>query len=398
MTPLGEMILIAGDEAFQGVGDDPFTYLLRGAWVDLGIRLAALTVVREDEEALSAFLRNALDRSRVVALVGRMDQEERDLTRKVLAKVTKRRLVLAELPENGGSPFLIPFGAIPIFDPSGKPPGLLMEAEGRWIMAFPHPLAEAETFLLRTLPLLAERGGFVAGSGVLLRTCGVGLDAIRERLRGTLIPTGVTLGFLSSPLGVDVEVFAKCREERIAAEEALRERLGGDLYGVCGETLEGVVAELLKTSRKRVAVAESCTGGAIGERLTRIPGSTAIFERGVVTYSNRAKVELLGVDERLITREGAVSREVASAMAEGIRDRSGTDLGLAVTGIAGPSGGTAAKPVGLVYVALADAAGVRCWEHRFQGDRAAIRVQTVQQALDHLRRLLQHQPDPKTAA
>lgn len=388
----GELVLV-GSESLEERGTDFFTPLLRGALVELGIRLVARVSVRDEEQEMVGLLRNALARSNVVVVVGRLGQEERDLTRKVLAKVTKRRLVLAEPVTSGGKPFLIPFGATLISSTNGETPALLLEAKERWIMAFPRPLAEAESCLLRTLPLLAERGGFVAESGVLLRTCGLDVDGVQSCMKGIMLSPGATLSLIPSVEGVDLELFTQSREERMAVEVALRERLQGYIYGACGETLEGVLARLLKSSAARLAVAESCTGGGIGERITRIPGSSDFFDRSLVTYSNRAKMELLGVDEGLLTRHGAVSPQVALAMAEGIRKHSGTDIGLSVTGIAGPSGGSDQKPLGLVYIALSAPSGNRSWSHRFHGDRGRIQGQAAGMALNHLRRFLQGFPE-----
>ena len=171
-------------------------------------------------------------------------------------------------------------------------------------------------------------------------------------------------------------------------ERAVRDRVGDFLYAAEDQTMEDVVALRLKGKGLSVAVAESCTGGLIGQRLTSVPGSSAYFDRGVVPYSDRAKVDLLKVPEALIRAKGAVSGEVAQAMAEGVRELSGADLGLAVTGIAGPTGGTKEKPVGLVYLALADKRTAIVRSHLFSGDRDGIRYRASQAALDLLRRYL----------
>ena len=160
------------------------------------------------------------------------------------------------------------------------------------------------------------------------------------------------------------------------------------VYGVDGQELEEVVGALLKQRRLKLAVAESCTGGLIGGRITSIAGSSEYFERGVVVYSNLSKTDMLGVPGELIERHGAVSSEVAEAMARGIQQAARTDIGLAVTGIAGPGGGTEKKPVGLVYTALASAQGVKVTEHRFLGTREQVRMSASQMALDMVRRYL----------
>lgn len=176
-------------------------------------------------------------------------------------------------------------------------------------------------------------------------------------------------------------------EERIEALAArMRERLAGRIYSEDGRDLPEVVAGLLRERRLTLAVAESCTGGLLSARLTEVPGASAFLERAYVTYSNRSKVELLGVDPGLLDRVGAVSEEVAAAMAAGARRAAGTDIGVGITGIAGPDGGTPEKPVGLVYLAAEGAAGTRVRKANFPGDRDRVRHQASQAALEMLRR------------
>jgi nicotinamide-nucleotide amidase len=168
----------------------------------------------------------------------------------------------------------------------------------------------------------------------------------------------------------------------------LEDELDEFVYSSQGETLEQIVLYHLEMHGASLAVAESCTGGMVAERLTSVSGSSRSFVGGAVVYSNRLKTEFAGVEPQLITRHGAVSPEVAVALAEGIRERCGSTIGLGITGIAGPGGGTEEKPVGLVYVALSDADGTEWVEKRFSGDRAAVRFYASQQGLDMVRRRL----------
>jgi nicotinamide-nucleotide amidase len=170
---------------------------------------------------------------------------------------------------------------------------------------------------------------------------------------------------------------------------AVRDRLGEWIFAEGLESMEEVIGRLLVKEKRTVALAESCTGGLVGHRLTQVPGSSAYMDRGIICYSNNAKIELLGVPPDLIERHGAVSANVAAAMAKGVRERSGVSIGLSVTGIAGPGGATATKPVGLVYVGLdADNGDSVTREHRFHGDRSVIKQRSSQAALDLLRRWL----------
>jgi nicotinamide-nucleotide amidase len=169
----------------------------------------------------------------------------------------------------------------------------------------------------------------------------------------------------------------------------VRARLHEWIFAEGSESMEEIIGKLLVKEKYTIALAESCTGGLIGHRLTQVPGSSAYVDRGIICYSNLAKIELLGVPAELIERHGAVSAEVAAAMARGVRERSGVSIGLSVTGIAGPGGATATKPVGLVYVGLnADSGDTITHEHRFHGDRSVIKQRSSQAALFLLRRWL----------
>jgi nicotinamide-nucleotide amidase len=230
----------------------------------------------------------------------------------------------------------------------------------------------------------------------ILRTAGASLDDIEDRLAEWLGHGEGEVAIATMPADGEVWVRLRARggsaEEATAALERIEPRivaaLGDDCYGRDAETLEQVVGRLLAARGLTVSVAESCTGGLLGHRLTNVSGSSAYFERGVVVYSNRAKQELLGVSEEILRAHGAVSGPCAEAMASGICERSGSVCGLAVTGIAGPDGGTPQKPVGTVFFGVAVAGDVSSRRFRFVGDRAAVKWQSAQTALDLLRRRL----------
>jgi nicotinamide-nucleotide amidase len=229
-----------------------------------------------------------------------------------------------------------------------------------------------------------------------LRTAGVTAPDLEERLAAWLAAGDgeVALTAASGEGEVWVRLRARGATPEAAAEalailEArVEEALGEDCYGRDGDSLEQVVGRRLLTRGLTLAVAESCTGGLVGHRLTGIPGSSAFFERGVVVYSNRAKEELLGVPAEILRTHGAVSRPCAEAMVRGICERSGAPCGLSITGIAGPDGGTPAKPVGTVFIGLSVAGAVEARHFRFGGGRASVKWQSSQMALDMLRRAL----------
>jgi nicotinamide-nucleotide amidase len=210
-----------------------------------------------------------------------------------------------------------------------------------------------------------------------------------------LVPArrGIRLGLLASPLGVTVSLTACGGPSETAALEqaarAVRDDLGGLVYAEGTDTMEDIVGRILAARRMTISVAESCTGGLIGHRLTQVAGSSAYLDRVLVCYSNEAKMELLDVSKAILARHGAVSSEVAAAMARGVRERSRADVGLSVTGIAGPGGGTAQKPVGLVYVGFdAVGTGVLAKEFRFHGPRDTIKMRASQAALNLVRQWL----------
>ncbi|MEK7871431.1 MAG: nicotinamide-nucleotide amidohydrolase family protein, partial [Nitrospirota bacterium] len=202
------------------------------------------------------------------------------------------------------------------------------------------------------------------------------------------------IGLLAKPTGVDIRIILKGKREEEASslagdiEEKARGAIGDYIYGVDDETMESVVGLLLKKMGLTLSVAESCTGGLIGHRLTNVTGSSEYIESVLVTYGNRAKTEILGVPLETIKDYGSVSAQTASSMAERAREINRTDLGLAVTGIAGPGGGTPTKPVGLVYTALADGKDTLCRFHHFSGTREEVKLKSSQMALDILRRYL----------
>jgi nicotinamide-nucleotide amidase len=385
----------------------------------LGFDLRLKTVVGDRENDIEEVLSQALHRSDVIILTGGLGPAEDDLTKKVVARVLKRRLVFQEAMRKrfqeasvaqprlkwSERQALIPTGASVLPNPLGMVSGLLLEEGGRIVIALPGTPAEVEAVFADSVrPHLEERFPRRKGAHVrILRTTGLSETEVAGRIRDLRVAPGrVSIQLASSASsgrGVDLRLAAEGEERGAlqaldAAETTLRDRLGLSVYGEGEQELEEVVGLILTERRLTLAVAESCTGGLLAQRITNVPGSSRYFDRGVVCYSNASKTALLDLSPRLLELHGSVSREVAGAMAEGVRFISGTTLGLGVTGIAGPSGATPAKPVGLVYGAVAGlpaAAGrgeTRVEEWRLEGDRRAIREQATQRCLDLLRRAL----------
>lgn len=403
-------IIATGTELLTGGVLDTNSLYLSEELMLIGIETAFKTVVGDDEKDLEESLRRSIARVNVVIVTGGIGPTEDDITRKVVAKVVKKRMVLNEdalkaihtrlLGRDYGASndrqALIPSGARLLQNPAGIAPGFFIDEEGLFIAVLPGVPKEMRAMFSEGLrPVLEERfAGRMFIRRRVLRTCGMSESAVNQAIQETLKREVPVVGLTVKETGVDIRISARepnaeqSQAQVDRTDAAIREKLGDAVYGVDGQELEEVVGALLKQRRLNLAVAESCTGGLIGGRITNIAGSSEYFERGVVVYSNSAKTEMLGVMQDLIERHGAVSSEVAAAMAQGIQQSARTDLGLAVTGIAGPGGGTEQKPVGLVLVALATAQGVKTSEYRFLGDREQVRLKASQMALDMVRRHL----------
>ncbi len=406
-------IIVIGTELLVGRHIDLNSVFLAGRLSHLGIALHYKSVVGDREEDLEIALRSALERSDLILTTGGLGPTADDVTRKVISRTMRRRLIFREelLPEilrKSSAPSrpvtksaerqaLLPARSTVVPNPLGTAPGFILTEEGKTVISLPGVPEEMRRMFDETVrPYIAQT---VKSEKTILtrrlRTCGIGESAVDERLRDLLKPRRrTTIGLSAAPTGVDVLVWVtadSADEGRSIMEEvdaAVRKRLESFLYGVDEESMEEIVAKLLIRTGSTLSIAESCTGGLVAHRLTNIPGSSAFFDRGIVCYSNRAKRELLDVSDEVIRLHGAVSRDAARALAEGSRRRAATDLALGVTGIAGPSGGSAQKPVGLVYMALAEPGGFKEAVHHFKGERETIKAQAAQMALDLLRRHL----------
>jgi nicotinamide-nucleotide amidase len=404
----GVRLVVIGSPLAAAVDDEAAA--VAAALAAAGVAIESRTVVDEDEGALERALSPAAPLTVVLAGAG---GSTGDVARRVLARVAGARLALndrmraalAELHRGRDRPVprrddrlaLLPQGAV-VWPAGGVEPAWALQGEsGAWVVlprggALP---AEVAAPLLDFARARLARGAAVAVR--TLRTAGVGVAEVETRLAAWLGPgEGTEVTVTTAP--TDGEVWVRLRARGATPEAAAQalaglerrvaEALGADCYGRDGESLEQVVARQLVARGLTLAVAESCTGGLVGHRLTNVPGSSAFFERGVVVYSNRAKQELLDVPEAVLRAHGAVSRACAEAMVRGVCARSGAACGLAVTGIAGPEGGTPQKPVGTVFIAVAAPGLVDAQHFRFAGGRAAVKWQSAQMALDMLRRRL----------
>jgi nicotinamide-nucleotide amidase len=411
---VGVEILTVGTEILLGQIVDTNAAFMAQRLAEAGIDLFYKTTVGDNEGRIEAALRQGLARSDAVVCTGGLGPTEDDVTREVIAKVLGRRLRLDEgvlghlvtrfasrgipMTENNRKQAYVPEGADVLPNPRGTAPGLyLTTPEGKAVAAMPGVPSEMRPMLTeQVIPRL--RAQFAIRGRIrsrVLRTCGAGESRV-DQLIGDLFRSqrNPTIGVLAHAGEIHVRLTAKGDSDAEVEgllddlEAKLRERIGPLIFGRDDEELEQVVARLLRDRGLTLAVAESCSGGLVAHRLTNVPGSSRYFERGVVAYSNRAKTEMLGVPAGLVAARGAVSPEVAQAMAEGVRAQAGTDFGIGITGIAGPDGGTAEKPVGLTYIGLAWEGESLAREYRFLSHREVNKVRASQMALELLRRHL----------
>jgi nicotinamide-nucleotide amidase len=405
-------IIAVGSELLTPFRMDTNSLWLTDRLNSVGVEVKLKTIVGDDDARLEETIRDALKRSGVVVLTGGLGPTEDDITRKIAARALGRRLSLDErvleeirakflrwgrkMPEINARQAMVMEGAEVLPNPNGSAPGMYLEHDSRVVALLPGPPREMKPmFDTHVLPKLASRAGGVRVARRVLRVAGLGESAVDERIAPVYTQyknPQTTILFTNTDIEIHLTAQGKTEQEAELLLDGLsgqiEERLGDAVFAFRGETMEEVVGLRLAVGGFNLAVAESCTGGLIAHRLTEVPGSSNYFMEGVVTYSNEAKTRLLGVPEEMLERRGAVSAEVAEAMAEGVKRRASTDFGLAVTGVAGPGGGTQEKPVGLVYVSLADDAHT---EHRrlmLPGDRHLIRWRASQAALDLLRRRL----------
>jgi nicotinamide-nucleotide amidase len=308
------------------------------------------------------------------------------------------------MPERNRVQALVPEGATVLPNPHGTAPGLAIEVNpnplrapgGRsWLLLLPGPPRELRPMFNDSVaPLLARVLPQATRATRTLCTTGVGESLVQARvapLLQPLLPQGLDVGYCAQPGRVDVRLAAQGETAAALVREAttrVRAELGLHVFAEGEEELESVVVRLLTERERTLAVAESCTGGCVAHRLTNVPGASAVFLAGLVTYSNEAKQKFLGVQAETLAQHGAVSEPVARAMAEGARRQNRTTYALAVTGIAGPAGGTLAKPVGTVFTALAGPSGTVVEKNFNPLDRETFKQVTAQQALDLLRRHL----------
>ncbi len=405
-------IVAVGTELLLGQILNTNAQFLAQELASLGIEVYYQTVVGDNLKRLVQAFQQAWRRSQVVILTGGLGPTTDDLTREAVAEALQCPLSFREdvwqeicsymqrsnhpIPENNRRQAMVPAGATVLPNPRGTAPGLIIEKEGRLAVLLPGPPREMQPmFSDHVRPRLVQRTGHGVILSRSLRVVGIGESALEEKISDLIAAQANPTIALYASLGeVQIRVTAKAptedraRELIAPVETSIRKRIGSLIYGCGQDTLASVLGQLLRERGYKLALAESCTGGLLGSMITDVPGSSDYFIAGYITYSNEVKQTLLGVPEEIIARDGAVSAACAQAMAAGARKVSGADVAIAITGIAGPAGGTPDKPVGTVYVAVDAPEGQLVERLSLRGERAAIRARSAKVALNLARLLL----------
>jgi nicotinamide-nucleotide amidase len=402
-------IIAVGSELLTPDRIDTNSLFLTAELNSIGVEVVRKTVASDDRDLLSEVFREALGRVELIIASGGLGPTQDDLTRETVAELLGRKLkrndailhyiqsrfrsMGREMPELNVRQAMVPEGAEILENPRGTAPGLWMEHSGHMIVLLPGPPRELKPlFREQVLPRLERRASGVRLHQREIRVTGLGESHVEQRI----LPVyqrypDVTTTILAQPGETQIHL-RTWTDDAGRAKKTLDEMVQGfeialsdRIFSEDGRSLEEVVAEELTLNNATISAAESCTGGLLAQRLTSIAGSSSYFLGGVVCYSNELKTTWADVPPEMILAKGAVSAEVAVALAEGIRRRVGSTLGVGITGVAGPGGGSEEKPVGTVHVAVSHAGGVKERGMRFPGERENIRWQASQAALDMVR-------------
>ena len=406
-------IISIGSEILRGQIIDTNANFIAKKLVELGIDLEHISVVSDNPESLLSTLELALQRADLIITTGGLGPTEDDITYQAISRALNLKLIkYPEAEENlkrilekinkAISPsnlkqVYLPEGAKIIINQYGTAPAMILEKDNKIICSFPGVPHEMKNLIEENLiPYLKEKfPPSIIKKSKTLRITGLGESSVNELIRDYINKqSNFSFGIYANPEDIQVQITTQALTEKEtdkllqSSVNQLSKILDNYIYGSDDDTLEEVVGKLLKTKKLTVAVAESCTGGMLGEMITRIPGSSEYFQGGVISYSAQIKEELLKVPPEVIKKYGEVSKEVAQLMAEGVRRYCHSDIGISITGIAGPGGATEKKKVGLVYMALADGKKTITQKHQLFGNRQLIRLRSARRALNMLRMYL----------
>ncbi|MBP2640037.1 MAG: Competence-damaged protein [Firmicutes bacterium] len=377
---------------------------------ELGFNVLLQTTVGDNRDRLAQVLETARSRADIVITTGGLGPTQGDITKEITAEITNRKLLLHKASEehirnrfakmrrtmtsNNLRQAMIPEGALTLPNERGTAPGVVLETASATFINLPGPPHEMQRMFEKSVvPYLQQRFGTQGViTSKILRTYGITESALEEEINDYILAQkNPTLALLARNGEIIIRITANAKQIETAQilindmEEKLCSRIGKYVYGTDNDTMELIIGKLLTNNHLSISLAESCTGGLVTSRITDIPNSSVYLKGSIICYSNDVKTDALNVSKETLRIYGAVSQETAIEMANGIRNNFGTDLGIGITGIAGPGGETATKPVGLVYVAVAGPLGNNCIEYHFAGERTRIKHLSAQAALNQLR-------------
>ncbi|MGI1659908.1 MAG: competence/damage-inducible protein A [Desulfitobacterium sp.] len=405
-------IVATGTEILLGQTLNTSAHYLTGKLSELGIEVDYHTTVGDNKERLAKVIIQGIERSDLLLITGGTGPTEDDLSKELIAQVFGLKMLLdpaslksiqeffvqrgTEMPETERKQAYFPEGSQVLPNHQGTAPGAILQKGNKTIILLPGPPSEMEPMFKEYVwPFLEQKAqGDMARMYVrIIKVVGLGESDLEERLQDFVGKKNPSITLLCKPTEMHIRIVvrgnaAEALEVLDQTELIIRERLGEQVFGTDEDTMLGLVSEGLKKQQLTLSTAESCTGGALGALLTEQPGSSDFYLGGVISYSNAMKENFLGVSAQTLAQFGAVSAETAREMAAGVRERTKADLGISITGIAGPGGGSQDKPVGLVYIGLATSEGIKANMFQFHGGRDSIRQLSVQAALNWIRSYL----------
>jgi nicotinamide-nucleotide amidase len=404
-----EIISIGNEILCGNIIDTNANYIIKKL-EEINFSVQHVSAVGDDEKELVTLLKNAYCRSQVIVTTGGLGPTEDDITFQSIARAFQLKLVKYPEAEKHMSNLLnrinisisqsnlkqayLPEGSRCIINHLGTAPAMILEKEGRIIIALPGvPLEMRNLMVEEVIPFLQQKfPSLKYKQSRIIRISGLGESSVNEIIKDFIHQNKrLNIGIYATPDDIQIQLnaLANSAEETVSilgtATEQLKTLLGNYIFGFDQQSLEEVIGNMLRKSKRTLAVAESCTGGILGGMITCIPGSSDYFKGGIISYSGEIKEKLLGIPRETMIQYGQVSEQVARAMAQGVRKKCYSDIGLSITGIAGPEGGSKEKPVGLVYIALADQQQTIVQKHQLHRDRQTIRLRSARRALNMLR-------------
>ncbi len=404
--PTAELLTL-GTELLTGSTLNSNAAYLGRELTSLGFKVHHQCAVRDEPKVITEALGQALKRSDVIVITGGLGPTPDDITRETIADYFQVPLLFSprqyhlikrlyrqrgkRVPAIVKKEAYFPSNAKPVLNQFGVALGFIIEEEGRIVIVLPGVPGELtrlfETRIKNFLPKKFKAGPIYS---LVVKTVGLSEPSMMQRLGNDFFNLGTfEFGIYPSAGEVSIRIYADSSLLISRIRKWVKEKLAGDIYSFSDETLEQVVGGELKKRRWSVGIAESCTGGRISEKVTSVAGASGYFKGSVVVYHDKVKQDLMGVPEKILTGKGAVSRECALAMSRGVKEKTKSTLGVAVTGIAGPGGGNEEKPVGLVYISISGLEEEKVWEHLFSGDREQIQSKATKKTLEYLWRWTQ---------